>query len=264
MQHDQQQQQQQWPLHVAVETADVTSLTLLIDSGVDVNCRNGECSTALQLACSADSSTAAHAKIVQLLLAAGANPNVTDDSSDTPLHVAVSFSRTEVVQQLLQHGAKLTAANFTGWTPLTLAARLGHTNIMRQLCDHADSQVQTANALEAAAATAAREGKWECLAQVLKAGGSIGGLEWVAKQVAGFGPAACSTACAAVVKAWVQETELLSQQWEGLRAGQREVVETKGGLQALLLSVLAANKQLQQQQQQQPPEVMQRSMDKQW
>jgi hypothetical protein len=251
MQQDQQQQQQQqWPLHVAVETADVATVSSLINSGVDVNSRNAEGSTALHLACSANSSTAEHAKIVQLLLEAGANPNVADDSSDTPLHVAVSFSRTEVVQQLLQHGAKLTAANVTGWTPLTLAARLGHTNVLRQLCDHADSSIQNSNALEAAAATAVREGKWACLAQVLKAGGRIGGLEWVAKQVSDLGPASCSTACAAVVKAWVQETESVSQQWEGLRGGQRDVVETKGGLQQLLLSALAANKQQQQQQQQ--------------
>ncbi|KAH7159745.1 ankyrin repeat-containing domain protein [Dactylonectria estremocensis] len=72
----------------------------LIESGVDVNAKDGDSMTALQLACFRE-----NLPIVKMLLEAGADPNARDYSDSTPLSRAIDWGEMEAVRYLIQHGA---------------------------------------------------------------------------------------------------------------------------------------------------------------
>lgn len=60
---------------------------------------------------------------LQDVLKSGVNPNICDDSGQTPLHLAVSISKgIEAVRLLLAHGAVAHAQTKSGKTPLHLAS----------------------------------------------------------------------------------------------------------------------------------------------
>ena len=58
---------------------------------------------------------------LQLLLAAGANPNVKASDGSTPLHQAVQEEHVGMIRALAKAGAKLDAVNKDNLTPLLLA-----------------------------------------------------------------------------------------------------------------------------------------------
>lgn len=55
-------------------------------------------------------------KIVMFLLNNGANPNIANDSSNTPLHYALSHHNFEIVDILLKKGANENIPNKNGIT----------------------------------------------------------------------------------------------------------------------------------------------------
>lgn len=59
--------------------------------------------------------------IGQLLLSAGANPNIRGELGNTPLHEAVGQKNHNFVKLLLAHGALTTMENDDGITPMDLA-----------------------------------------------------------------------------------------------------------------------------------------------
>jgi hypothetical protein len=63
------------------------------------------------------------ADAVQVLLAAGANPNVKAPDGSTPLHQAVQARQVAIVRSLVAAGAKLEATNKDNLTPLQLAEK---------------------------------------------------------------------------------------------------------------------------------------------
>jgi ankyrin repeat protein len=88
--------------------------------------------------CSAAS--AGQHKVVQLLLAAGANVQAADANGCTPLHHAIKAEgftaqgqRCKVVQQLLAAGADVEAANFFHENPLLKAAGSGQLDVVQVL-----------------------------------------------------------------------------------------------------------------------------------
>ena len=76
------------------------------------------------------------ARMLQLLLDAGAPPNATNDSGDSPLHVAADRGRTLAVHALLQAGVKVYLRNATLQTALHSAAKRGHVECVRLLVRH--------------------------------------------------------------------------------------------------------------------------------
>jgi uncharacterized protein len=82
-----------------------------------------------------------HIKLVQLLLASGANPNSFDRTHETPLIKAVSRGHTKIVRLLISHKADVNEPKYkTQETPLFFAARAGHHKIVKLLLE-ADAQM---------------------------------------------------------------------------------------------------------------------------
>ena len=62
--------------------------------------------------------------MLTFLLDSGADVNVSDDFSRTPLHNEAKANCAQAVQRLIESCAKINDADEDGWTPLHLAARL--------------------------------------------------------------------------------------------------------------------------------------------
>lgn len=74
--------------------------------------------------------------MMDLLLKHGANPNVSDSYSKTPLHFAASQGNLPAVQALLSHGADANVKDYTGDTPLTEAAYRDNIEVVKLLLAH--------------------------------------------------------------------------------------------------------------------------------
>ena len=73
--------------------------------------------------------------IIQMLLRAGANPNMRDSEGHTALTRAALKGHEDIVRLLLQNRAKLNEGDQYGNTPLNSAARCGYNNVVQQLID---------------------------------------------------------------------------------------------------------------------------------
>lgn len=121
----------------------------LIEQGADVNAadpRTGE--TPLHAAlCKTD--RLVYDKVLQVLLSAGADPNVATKSGaetggfmrdartrgETPLHRAAAFGTEETIQLLLNHGAKIDVRDANEDSPLSWGSWYGRPDsILRLLC----------------------------------------------------------------------------------------------------------------------------------
>ena len=67
-----------------------------------------------------------HIDVVQLLLNAGADPDVKNDVGSTPLHFGALSGCQYVVKKLLNAGANPDQENFEGESPLHLAKEYGN------------------------------------------------------------------------------------------------------------------------------------------
>ena len=95
---------------------DQAVLTLLLDRGSQVNAQDDSGTTALHMACSHRTITAA-----DILLSKGAKLDEQDVNGNTPLHLATAFQSVDFVDYLLSKGAKTDVLDYRGCTPLDLA-----------------------------------------------------------------------------------------------------------------------------------------------
>ena len=105
-------------LHTTViEECSIEVLQTIIDHGADVNAINKKNRTALAIACQNKSEST-----INILLDAGADPNITDADGDTCLHIAVTQECSkEVLQAIIDHGVDMNAVNKENETALTIA-----------------------------------------------------------------------------------------------------------------------------------------------
>lgn len=110
------------PLFSAVLGGSIGLVGLLLESGADVNARDHHGFTALHFAAQEDLP-----EMARLLIAKGADVNAQDEDGGSVLWRAVfsARGRADIVQLLIAAGAKPDLANKAGETPRALAARLG-------------------------------------------------------------------------------------------------------------------------------------------
>ena len=106
------------PLMRAALNGSAAEMRALIDTGADVNARNGAGATALMWAVT-------DAEKVRLLLDKGADVRARSEDGRTALHIAVMRSgASDVIRQLLAHGASATEKG-AGALPIDIAANAG-------------------------------------------------------------------------------------------------------------------------------------------
>ena len=75
-------------------------------------------------------------EVVELLLARGANMEVSGKDGNRPLHTAAMFGFAEIAELLLARGAQIDARNDWGWTPLQFAISRQHPEVANVLRRH--------------------------------------------------------------------------------------------------------------------------------
>ena len=91
-----------------------------------------------------------HNKMMQLLVAHGANVNIQGSSGATPLFWAVLRDQKDDVKFLLDHGANPNLANAFGDTPLIMAVQLGFASLVQPLVEKgADVNAQNQSLMRA-------------------------------------------------------------------------------------------------------------------
>ena len=106
-------------------------LQTLIDHGANVNATDKDCQTALVVA-----SDKGNTDAINVLLTAGADPNIADANGNTCLHFAVHQGcNKEVVQMIIDHGAHVNIANKNGLTALMIACERGNIDVINVLLE---------------------------------------------------------------------------------------------------------------------------------
>ena len=107
-------------LHDAAARGDVADIEILLAAGADPNSQKPDGQTPLHYAVLAGADA-----VADRLLAAGADPEAQDVGGTTPLHVAAAVGEVTAVEALLAAGANPDAQNRKGQTPLHSAAFVG-------------------------------------------------------------------------------------------------------------------------------------------
>ncbi|KAL6595394.1 hypothetical protein ACP70R_047734 [Stipagrostis hirtigluma subsp. patula] len=107
--------------------------------------------------------------VVQVLLEASANVNVTDKYGNSPLHIAIERGYTEAVSLLISHGAAVNTRCESGEYPLQIAVRNRDINMLKLLLEHESIDVNIDTA-RTALAMAAADGFYDGINCLLEAG----------------------------------------------------------------------------------------------
>ena len=104
-------------------------LYAIIDHGADVNATNVNNWTALMIACQKS-----NVDTINVLLKAGADPNIADVNGETCLYCAVRGAcNKEVLQAIIDYGADVNATNMNNWTALMIACQKSNADVINVL-----------------------------------------------------------------------------------------------------------------------------------
>ena len=164
-----------WPdgataLHWAAHWGDLDTVKLLLGVGATVNVANDHDVTPLSLAC-----TNGNAAIADVLLKAGANPNVASPiTGETPLMTAARTGSLDVIRLLLDRGADVNAKEaHQGQTAAMWAAAEGHLAAVRVLIERGADVRARSKAGYTPFLFAARTGDVELMRFLLSAGAKV-------------------------------------------------------------------------------------------
>ena len=111
-------------LFMAACYSDETVLRFLISQGVPINQTSGELGTALNVAVGAG-----NIQIIDILLAAGSDPDAPSKLYGTPLQMSTKSCNQDIVKTLARHGVKLDLPESLGRTALQLSMKNGGSEI---------------------------------------------------------------------------------------------------------------------------------------
>ena len=115
----------------AVDEYDIDDIEKLVRAGADINARNSEGLTLVQMAIKDRTED-----IAEILLSLGADVNLKAHSNGyTAMHYAADSGDEDLVALLLKHKANVNIADKRGETPLHIAAHEGHEDTVRKLLD---------------------------------------------------------------------------------------------------------------------------------
>jgi hypothetical protein len=118
-------------LHQAIVEGDIDQVQSLLSKGADVNLKNRMSWTPLHTA------ARNHQKaIVELLISKGADVNAKNKANQTPLHFAVDRGQKDVIELLIAKGADVNAVGGRGDNALSLAKKNGNKEITDLLLKH--------------------------------------------------------------------------------------------------------------------------------
>ena len=151
----------------AARDGDAAIVAELLEQKIDPDARNADGHTALLAA-----ATNACGECVELLLAAGADPDLSEpDSGWTPLMTAAFFGWADIARQLLDAGAEVNATNRYGETALLQATFRGQDAVVEVLLARG-ADVTPRNDKGFSALGAARHKQYSGIVQALEASGA--------------------------------------------------------------------------------------------
>jgi len=163
----------------ASKKSDVKTVRLLIAQHVDINASEPDGSTALYWA-----AQRANADIVDVLLAAGANPKIANRYNVTPLSLASMNGDAAIIERLLKAGVDANSTSEEGQTALMTASLSGKVDAVKVLLEHgADVNIQEPIRGQTALMWAASEGNAGVVELLLKSG-----ADFKMKSKTGFTP----------------------------------------------------------------------------
>lgn len=118
-------------LHVAVERGHLRIITLILESGISINCRDDSDQTPLHLAAKCH-----WPGVTELLLARGAELHCKDRQGRTPLHVAAQVDNEMSLRTLLaKHPSQVDCKDASGKTPLYYAIESSNERMVQLLLE---------------------------------------------------------------------------------------------------------------------------------
>ena len=139
------------PLHNAVKADDIYGIHLLCNNGANVHARDTRGNLPIHY------TPYGNGKSASILIENGANVNVNNENSSTPICIAIEFENDKVVDVLLKNGANISTRNFDGLNALMFSVikdfedRNAGINILRMLLEHPDTEINVPEEIDMSA-----------------------------------------------------------------------------------------------------------------